>query len=387
MKTHVFLVGSKGIPAQYGGFETFVENLTAGKTEQEVYYHVSCMDNDERHFEHNGADCFNVKVPLPGPVGRMLHVARVLRKIEAWRKDNPDEPAIVYILGCRVGPFLIPHAKRLRRLHIKVLSNPDGLEWKRGKWSAPEKAFLRYCEKCLVRGSDLLVCDSVSIERYIHETYAAKAPRTCYIAYGAKIQRSACSEEKLQKWYEKFGLKKQGYYLIVGRFVPENNYEAMIREFIQSDTKHDLVLITNIEKNKFYDELKQKTAFDRDPRIKFVGTVYDQELLKKIREEAFAYLHGHEVGGTNPSLLEAMASTKVNLLLDVGFNREVAEDAALYWDKTAGSLAEVIRRADALSEEERNCLRDRAQDRISERFNWPSICAAYEEVWRSEAME
>lgn len=93
------------------------------------------------------------------------------------------------------------------------------------------------------------------------------------------------------------------------------------------------MLITNVEQNKFYEELREKTGFEKDKRIKFVGTVYDQELLKKIREDAYGYFHGHEVGGTNPSLLEALGSTQLNLLLDVGFNREVAEDGAMYWSK------------------------------------------------------
>ncbi|MCY7144414.1 glycosyl transferase, partial [Streptococcus gordonii] len=94
-----------------------------------------------------------------------------------------------------------------------------------------------------------------------------------------------------------------------GRFVPENNYETIIREFMSSDTKRDLVIICNHEGNSYFNELREKTAFDQDERIKFVGTVYDQELLKYIRNHAFAYLHGHEVGGTNPGLLEALAQT------------------------------------------------------------------------------
>ena len=157
MKTHVFLIGSKGIPAQYGGFETFVENLTLGRKSKEILYHVSCMSNREYHFNYNGADCFNVKMPLPGAIGRMLHVSRVLNQIEVWRRCHPEDGVIVYILGCRVGPFLNIHARRLRRLRVKIVSNPDGLEWKRGKWSAFEKVFLKYCEKCLVFGSDLLI--------------------------------------------------------------------------------------------------------------------------------------------------------------------------------------------------------------------------------------
>ncbi|OUZ23678.1 hypothetical protein A5867_001363 [Enterococcus sp. 6D12_DIV0197] len=104
----------------------------------------------------------------------------------------------------------------------------------------------------------------------------------------------------------------------------------MIKEFMKSDSKKDFVLVTNVEENKFFEKLKSKTDFEKDGRIKFVGTVYDQELLKYIRENAFAYFHGHEVGGTNPSLLEALVSTKLNLLLNVSFNREVGKDGAIY---------------------------------------------------------
>ena len=387
MKTHVFLIGSKGIPAQYGGFETFVEKLTAGKIDKDIYYHVSCMDNDERHFEYNGADCFNVKTPLPGPIGRMLHVSRVLSQIETWRKTNYEETVIVYILGYRVGPFLKLHAKKLKKMNVKIYSNPDGLEWKRDKWSSIEKEFLKYCEKCLVKCSDLLICDSQSLESYIHEKYMDKSVKTTYIAYGAEVQKSNCSDEKLQIWYNNFGLKKNEYYLVVGRFVPENNFETIISEFIKSKTKRDLVLITNVEHNKYYNKLKNKTGFGKDSRIKFVGTVYDQELLKKIREEAYAYLHGHSVGGTNPSLLEALGSTDLNLLYDVGFNKEVGGDFSFYWNHADGSLADLIDIADKLSDDERAERGKKAKERIINDFHWKSICEKYEKVWQNEAME
>lgn len=375
---HVFIVGSKGIPAQYGGFETFVENLTAGKVSKEIQYHVSCMNNDEKHFVHNGADCFNVKVPLPGAPGRIFHVGRVLKQVEDWARENPEETTIVYILGCRIGPLLIPHSKRLHKLGAKVFCNPDGLEWKRSKWSAPAKAFLRYCEKCLVENSDLAICDSVNIEKYIQETYGERCPQTTYIAYGAYVERSKCSEDKLQEWYKKFDIKQGGYYLIVGRFVPENNYETMIREFMASDTRRDLVIISNVEKNKFYQQLVEKTGLNKDKRVKFVGTVYDQELLKKIREEAYAYIHGHEVGGTNPSLLEAMASTKLNLLLSIGFNKEVGQDGALYWTKELGNLKKMIDDTDQMLDQDRERLATRSMELIKENYGWNKIIDSYE---------
>ena len=167
---HVFIVGSKGIPAQYGGFETFVENLTARKVSNQIQYHVSCMDNNEGHFMHNGADCFKVRVPLQGAPGRILHVGLVLQQVEKWVTSHPSEKTIVYILGCRIGPLLIPHARKLHLLGAKVYCNPDGLEWKRSKWSKPAKLFLRFCEKCLVENSDMAICDSQTIEEYIKDT-------------------------------------------------------------------------------------------------------------------------------------------------------------------------------------------------------------------------
>ena len=379
--THVFIVGSKGIPARYGGFETFIENLTARKQSADIRYHVSCMDNDEKHFEYNGADCFNVRVPLPGAPGRIFHVSLVLDQVAQWCKANPGERVVVCILGCRIGPLLVPHARRLHRLGVRIFCNPDGLEWKRDKWNAAAKKFLRFCEACLVENSDLAICDSKNIEAYIRQTYGSKVKDTTFIAYGADVKRSDCPDETVERWYSQFGIRAKEYYLIVGRFVPENNYETMIREFMASDTRRDLVIITNVEHNKFYEHLAQTTGFANDRRIKFVGTVYDPELIKKIRENAWGYLHGHEVGGTNPSLLEALASTAVNLLLGVGFNREVAEESALYWDKTPGSLSGLIHRADELTDEEIRKLDAHSTRRVVDAYNWESICAAYEAVF------
>lgn len=380
---HIFIAGSKGIPAKYGGFETFVENLTAQKINPEIKYHVSCMNNDEKHFEYNGADCFNVRVPVKGAPGRIMHVGLVLKEIEKWIKNNPGQTVIVMILGCRIGPLLIPHSRKLHKLGARIFCNPDGLEWKRSKWSKPAKLFLRYCEKCLVVKSDYVICDSVKIEEYIKQKYGQKVKRTTFIAYGANVEKSLCDESKIETWFNKFQIRFNGYYLIVGRFVPENNYETMIREFMKSNTTKDLVIVTDHEQSKFYQTLKNATHFDNDSRIKFVGTVYDQELLKKIRECAYAYLHGHEVGGTNPSLLEALASTRINLLLNVGFNSEVAGDGALYWNKDNGSLAGLIDEADKLDESRISELDSTGTDRIKQLYSWKKIVQSYESAFTS----
>ena len=149
---------------------------------------------------------------------------------------------------------------------------------------------------------------------------------------------------------------------------------------MKSNCSRDFALITNVNEG-FLAELENKLHWKRDKRIKFVGTVYDKELLKKIRECAYGYFHGHEVGGTNPSLLEALGSTELNLLLDVGFNREVGQDAALYWKKTEGELAALIDKADKMTAEDRAKLGNRAKERIRSAYSWGYIGAEYKRVW------
>lgn len=155
----------------------------------------------------------------------------------------------------------------------------------------------------------------------------------------------------------------------------------MIREFMASDSTKDLVIITNVEENAFYESLKEKTGFLNDKRIKFAGTVYDAALLAEIRCFAYGYFHGHEVGGTNPSLLEALSTTKLNLLLDVGFNKEVGEDAALYWNKENGNLATLIQKADTMDEAEREELGRKAKDRMKKWYSWEAIVQQYETLF------
>ena len=242
--------------------------------------------------------------------------------------------------------------------------------------------YWKLSERLIVKHSDLLICDSKNIEKYIHESYEKYNHKTTFIAYGAETVKSSLSDDdaKLLEWYRSNGLSKKEYYLVVGRFVPENNYETMISEFMKSKTNKNFALITNVSK-KFLLELKRKTQFEKDGRIKFVGTVYDQELLMKIRENAYGYFHGHEVGGTNPSLLEALSSIDLNLLLDVGFNREVAEDSALYWNKDNGNLAKLIDKVDILSEEEIQKVSKLSTERIQKAYSWEYITKKYFDVF------
>ena len=389
MRKAVYIIGSKGIPAKYGGFETFVEKLTEYQKDSNIQYYVACMRENsaksgitEDRFEHNGAICFNVDVPNIGPARAIAYDIAAVNKAIELAKENKDEAPIFYILACRIGPFISRIKRKIRAIGGTLLVNPDGHEWLRAKWSMPVRKYWKFSEKLMVKHADLLVCDSKNIEQYIQEDYKQYQPETTYIAYGTDTAPSNLKAEdtKVRNWYQEKGINENGYYLVVGRFVPENNYETMIREFIKSKSKKDFVLITNVEQNKFYDQLLQDTGFDKDPRVKFVGTVYDQELLKYIRENAFAYFHGHEVGGTNPSLLEALASTKLNLLLDVGFNREVGEQSAIYWKKD--ELSQVIEKVEQFDAKMIDELDRQSNQRIADAFTWEKIVTDYEKLFK-----
>lgn len=406
---HVFLIGAKSFGA-YGGYETFINKLTEyHENTKEIQYHVACKANgqgcmdesklngvtilSEDEFLYHNAHGFKIRVPerLGSAQAVYYDMAALRKSCEIIERDKMAHP-IVYIMACRIGPFMHAFFERIHKLGGKIFLNPDGHEWMRTKWSPSVRKYWKESERLMVKYSDLIVCDSVNIEKYIHESYDGKClrgsnPRTTFIAYGAETRKSRLSdnEEGFLSWLEEHGASVGHYYLIVGRFVPENNYKTMLREFMRSHTSKDLLVITN-PNEKLEACLERELHFHSDARIKFVGTVYDQELLMKIRENAYGYLHGHEVGGTNPSLLEALGSTNLNLLLDVGFNKEVAREAALYWNKEQGNLAALIDQADAMEQEAVEKIGVLAKERIEQAYSWQFICDQYRKIWLSDTV-
>lgn len=400
---HVFIVGAKSLGA-YGGYETFVDKLIEyHQSNKKIRYHVACKANGDGHmderklndikrinsleFIYHNTHCFKIQVPKVGAAQAIVYDLMALNFCCRYIKEHHIKEPIIYILACRIGPFAKFYHRKMKKYGGKLFINPDGHEFLRAKWNYVIRKYWKFSEKLMVKHSDLIICDSINIEKYIHQEYDGKVvgksnPKTTFIAYGAETKKSKLADDdsKLLDWYKEKGLKKKEYYLVVGRFVPENNYEIMLREFMCSKSKKDFALITNVSAD-FLEKLKLKTNFQKDSRIKFVGTVYDQELLKKIRENAFAYFHGHEVGGTNPSLLEALGSTDLNLLLDVGFNKEVAGDAAFYWNKSRGNLAKLIEDVEKLDSEKISEYGIMAKNRICSAYSWELISKKYEDVF------
>lgn len=405
---HVFLVGAKSLGV-YGGYETFINKLTEyHQNNDRIKYHVACKANGDgcmdvektegaiktgkNTFFYHNADCFMINIPQ-----KLGHMQAIYYDIAALKEcckiiiEQHILHPIIYIMACRIGFFIKHFYKEIHKLGGKIYLNPDGHEWMREKWSKPIRKYWRLSEQIMVKYCDLIICDSVNIEKYIHECYDRKGIKgrnieTVFIAYGAetRLSKLADNDIKLLNWYENKEVKPYKYYLVVGRFVPENNFETMIREFMKSKSKKDFVIITTAN-DTFLEKLEKKLHFKKDPRIKFVGTVYEQELLKKIRENAYGYLHGHEVGGTNPSLLEALGSTELNLLLDVGFNREVAQDTAIYWTKEEGNLAALINRVDKFDTERIQKIGEKAKERIKSVYSWEYIANKYEKVFLGES--
>ena len=380
---HVFIIGSRGLPAQYGGFETFVDQLVSHQVSPDIQYHVACLSNDQayQHFDYKGVDCFTIKAPKLGPARVIAYDMMAINYALKVMKRQGIEQPIFYVLGNTIGAFVAPFARKIHKMGGQFYINPDGLEWKRAKWAKPIQAYLKYSEKIMTRHADLVISDNPGIESYIKEAYPWS--KTTYIAYGTDLSPTSLTSQdrKVREFYQKWQTQEKNYYLILGRFVPENNYETAIREFMTSSTKRDLVIICNHKGNPYFEELRARTGFDQDPRVKFVGTVYDQDLLKYIRKEAFAYIHGHEVGGTNPGLLEALAQTDLNLVLGVSFNQTVAKDTAQYWTKETGNLVHLINQVDSL--EDVSEWGQLAKSNMRHNFTWEKIVGEYEELFLS----
>lgn len=378
---HVFIIGSRGLPAQYGGFETFVNELVSHQVSDQLQYHVACLSDDShhQHSTYKKVDCFTINPPKLGPARVIAYdMMAIDYALKLIKKEEIVDP-IFYILGNTIGGFVAPFARRIHRMGGKVFINPDGLEWKRSKWSKPVQAYLKYSEKMMTKYADLVISDNEGIESYIQEAYPWS--KTTFIAYGTDLAPTNFTKDSVQvrTFFDQWGIEEKGYYLIIGRFVPENNYAAAIREFMASDTKRDLVIVCNHEGSSYFEQLRQETRFDQDSRIKFVGTVYDKDLLKYLRQECRAYIHGHEVGGTNPSLLEALAQTNENLVLGVDFNRKVALNTAHYWSKEPGSLASIIDQIDGQPESLN--MGQAAKRHMQEHYTWEEIVRQYEDLF------
>ena len=387
MKKNIIIIGARGYKYNYGGWETFVTNLVGNTNDESIKYYVPNLthekEKDKKIDKIDNVICPNVYTPKQGFVTMFTFTIKSINYFSKYIEQNPLENTVMVILGCKVGPLFPFWIPKLHKMGVKVIINPDGLEWKREKWAWWIKKCFKISERYSIKYSDYCVCDSKSILEYVNNKYQKYQTPSTFIAYGAYENTKAYKTKMVKELWKKYQISSKNYYLIVGRFIPENNYETMIKEFMKSKTKKDLVIICNLEKNKFYQQLKENTNFDKDKRIKFIGSVYEQESLLYFRQHAYAYIHGHSAGGTNPSLLEALANTNVNILYDVSYNKEVGENSCFYFTKEENNLKKVINTTEKLTEKEQKEYGALAKERIHKDYTWDLVVKKYSKLFET----
>lgn len=381
---NIIIIGARGYESKYGGWETFVTNLVNNYNDKDTKFYIPELNHDRKNKNveiRNGVICPQIYVPKQGSMTMMTFAFLATLYFKKKIKKEKMENVIMYMLGYRVGPLFTLIRRSLKKMGVVIVHNPDGIEWQRAKWNFLIKQYLKFSERTMINASDYIVCDSKNIEKYIKERYPKKADKTTFIAYGAYLNDIKDIDKKTKTFMDKHKIEKREYYLIVGRFVPENNYELVIREYMKSSTKKDLVIVSNVEENKFYNKLKEKTGFDKDKRIKFVGPVYDKDILVRLRKNAKGYIHGHSAGGTNPSLLEALSITDVNILFNAPYNMEVGEDACIYFSNEEGSLTKALETIEKFKIKDQTEYGNKAKNRIKEAYTWEIVVNKYKKLF------
>lgn len=312
----VGILGTQGIPAQYGGFETFAEELAIRWAEDEAFEITVVCPGPRRPDQPESLGRVRLNyVPEP-KVGPFTNVAFDLRCL--W--DHRRSFDILYMLG-----YGAAFACALPRLWgTRVWINMDGLEWKRSKWPWPIQRYLKAMERVSTWSANRLIADAEAIRQYYLSTYG-KGLTCTFIPYGAHpLDPDAFSTGLLPE-----GLESEGYHLVVARLEPENQVLEIVEGYLRSATPHPLIVVGGIQSPNDY--VQHLLTFASD-RVRFLGGVYDKPRLAALRCHARSYFHGHTVGGTNPSLLEAISAGQPIIAHDNPFNREVAGDLATFFD-------------------------------------------------------
>lgn len=384
---NVFIIGARGYTKKYGGWETLVHGIIDNQIDKSIKYYVFevvSKKEEEKIFEIDGITCIRFYVKQTNAFqmifGDIIATKYAVKYIKQHKLDNP----ILLELGARIGPILWIMRPYIKNSHAVIMENPGGVEWKRPKWGKIGQIY-QYIS-CYFTGiaSDYIVSDSEGIRDIYRKMVKSDKHIKEYAAYGVYPIRDYYPEKtgKIEQYFKEHGIDEDNYYLIINRFMPENSYELILSEFVKSTTKKKLVLVTNIDKeNTYYKELAQKIPFESDERIKFVGTMYDPDILLYLRIHAFAYINGHTLGGTNPGLLEAMYSTGFVLAYDVVFSREVCGDYAIYYD-TNHLLRDAMGEAEALPKQNKDEIIACARKRMSDKYSWHDVTDKYEQIFR-----
>lgn len=351
----VAIIGTQGVPANYGGFESLVENMIGENCSPNIMYTVFCSSKDMPKIRvYKGARLKYVPLHANGVWSIPYDIVSMVRSMKGY-----DVILILGVSGCVFLPLL----KLLSRK--KIVVNIDGLEHRRDKWGRVARWFLRFSEKLAVRWADVVVADNKGIQDYVTETYGKKSE---LIAYGGDHAVRSVSTELENEVLEKYALHKGEYAISVCRIEPENNCHVSLEAFSRTDKP--FVFIGNWNRSEYGKGLKEK--YSKFENIKILDPIYELDTLYVLRSNAGQYIHGHSAGGTNPSLVEAMFFGCPIIAYDVVYNRETTNNKAYYF-KDADSIVTLLNEVEMGGTVMKEIAR--------EQYTWSTIAKQYEALF------
>ncbi|MDQ1126210.1 glycosyltransferase involved in cell wall biosynthesis [Microbacterium sp. SORGH_AS 505] len=358
----IAMIGTRGVPACYGGFETAVEEVGRRLVERGHDVTVYSRGESTRTSEYLGMRVVHLPAVPVKQLETLSHTG--LSAVHAVFGRRTDA---AFVFNAANSPFL----PLLRARGIPTALHMDGLEWKRSKWGRRGKAYYRWAEEFGVRTADALIADAPGIGEYYDREFGVP---TELIRYGAPLLDDAPTDG-----IRALGLTPGGYHLVVARFEPENHVLEIVAGYRASSASAPLVVVGSAPYAAEYTQRIHAAAGD-DPRIRFLGGVYDQDLLDALYFHAMSYVHGHSVGGTNPSLLRAMGAGTAVLAYDVGFNHETLDEHGLFFV----DAAEATRHFSTLENDPVGvvALGLHARERAAAAFRWEDVTSAYEDLAR-----
>lgn len=365
---NIAVIGSRGYPYVYSGYETFVRELSERLVRQGVGVTVYCHRYlfRGRPKEVNGVRLIYIPTIEKKTLSQFIHSFQSMLHACFAKYD------VVLVVNSANGPFGLLTRVFRKRTAINV----DGLEWLRPKWQGLGARYFHWASRLATRLYDRVITDSLEMQKiYRHEFGAVST----MIAYGANIGPAA-DPGLLAKW----DLRPRQYYLVVGRLIPDNNADLIVREFSASASARKLVIVGDVPyKDRFAGFIRRSAT---DPRIVFTGYVNDADELAALYQHCHAYCHGHEFGGTNPALLQALANGCAVYALDTVFNREMLLNGeyGLFFSKESGSLKKLVAELEG-REELLAGFRQKARQRIRENYDWEKITAQYRQLFENMA--
>ena len=358
----IAILGTRGIPNNYGGFEQLAEYLA--KDLSNKGYDITIYNPTDHPYKYKNIK--NIKIK------RILSNEKLFSFLNVFIFDflclmhaSTQKYDIILELGYHPASIFYKFYKKIKP-NDRIITNMAGMEWKRSKWGKQTQKFIKFCEKKAVQNSDEIISDNLGIKDYYINTYNKDSH---YIAYGAE----PFLNPELT-YLDNFHLKENNYFLLIARFQKDNNIEIILDGYVNSDRKEPFIVVGS-NNNKYGKYLIKKY---KNYNIKFVGGIYDYQFLSSLRYYCLLYFHGHSCGGTNPSLLEAMASNTYIASFDNVFNRNVLEKNAVYFFNSK-DIINIINNLDLLLKTE---FKEKNLIKVKTIYNWKKICLDYESIFK-----